>query len=162
MISFAFLAMIANGPFSSFVPIIINNFGFNQLNSLLPSIPAGKTSGITELGFRYAALKIPRACAYIMFGCECLTILAAILLWKLPRQMKGDQLYGCYTLGLFGAAYAVGMDLQVANTAGYTKRSVASSGLFMGYCFGKSPVFCLIPALPISFRRLRWTPPLQA
>jgi hypothetical protein len=33
-------------------------------------------------------------------------------------------------------AYAVMMGLQIANTAGYTKRSVTSSGLFMGYCFG--------------------------
>lgn len=139
MFCFAFLAMIANGPFSSFVPIIINNFGFNQLNSLLLSVPAGLTSGLTELGFGYMALKIPNSRTYIMFGCQCLTILAAVLLWKLPHSMLGGQLYACYTLGLFGAAYAVGMGLQVANTAGYTKRSVTSSGLFMGYCFGIEP-----------------------
>jgi hypothetical protein len=28
------------------------------------------------------------------------------------------------------------MGLQIANTAGYTKRSVTSSGIFVGYCLG--------------------------
>ena len=28
------------------------------------------------------------------------------------------------------------MSMQIANTAGYTKRSVGSSGMFVGYCLG--------------------------
>jgi hypothetical protein len=28
------------------------------------------------------------------------------------------------------------MGLQIANTAGYTKRAVTSSGIFVGYCLG--------------------------
>lgn len=29
------------------------------------------------------------------------------------------------------------MGLSIANTAGYTKRSVSSSGIFVGYCLGR-------------------------
>lgn len=47
-------------------------------------------------------------------------------------------MFGCYILASFGGAYAVLMGLQIANTAGYTKRSVTSSGIFVGYCLGQS------------------------
>jgi len=136
MFSFSFLSLIANGPVSSFIPIFINDFGFNQLNSLLLTVPAGIVAGCTELGFGYLALKLPGRRTYLMCFAECIALLAAVLMWKLPRSSRGGQLYACYTLALFGAAYGVGMGVQVANTAGYTKRSVTSSGLFMGYCLG--------------------------
>ncbi|KAK7217741.1 hypothetical protein V2G26_005744 [Clonostachys chloroleuca] len=49
---------------------------------------------------------------------------------------KGGLLFACYILATFGGGYAVLMGLQIANTAGYTKRSVTSSGVFFGYCLG--------------------------
>jgi hypothetical protein len=45
-------------------------------------------------------------------------------------------LYACYTLASFGGGYAVLMGMQTANTAGYTKKSVTASGIFLGYCLG--------------------------
>lgn len=47
--SMAFLIMIANGPVSSFIPIIISGFGYNRLNSLLLTLPAGVVIGTIEL-----------------------------------------------------------------------------------------------------------------
>ena len=41
-----------------------------------------------------------------------------------------------YILAAYGGGYAVLMSMQIANTAGYTKRSVGSSGMFVGYCLG--------------------------
>jgi MFS family permease len=136
--SMSFLLMIANGPVSSFTPIIINSFGYTTLTSLLLSMPAGLVSGTIELVAPYLAYKIPRARTYIMFVCQCGTIMASCLLWKLPRSAKGGLLFAVYFLPSFGGAYAVMMGLQIANTAGYTKRSVTSSGLFIGYCLGWS------------------------
>jgi MFS family permease len=133
----SFLLMIANGPVSSFTPIIINGFGYTGLNSLLLTMPAGFVSGTIELLAPLAAYKLPRARTYIIFICQCGTIMAALLLWKLPRSAKGGLLFGVYFLPSFGGAYAVMMGLQIANTAGYTKRTVTSSGLFIGYCLGK-------------------------
>lgn len=134
--SMSFLLMIANGPVSSFTPIIINGFGYTGLNSLLLTMPAGFVSGTIELLAPLAAYKIPKARTYIIFICECGTIFASLLLWKLPRSSKGGLLIGVYFLPAFGGAYAVLMGMQIANTAGYTKRTVTSSGLFIGYCLG--------------------------
>lgn len=135
--SIAFLMMIANGPVSSFIPIIISGFGYNSLNSLLLTLPAGVIIGTIELGAPYLAYRIPQIRTWIIAVCQLGTILASILLWQLPRSAKGGLLFGCYILASFGGAYAVTMGLQIANTAGYTKRSVTSSGIFVGYCLGQ-------------------------
>ncbi|KAF2644324.1 MFS transporter [Massarina eburnea CBS 473.64] len=132
----AFLIMIANGPVSSFIPIIISGFGFNRLNSLLLTLPAGIIIGTIELTAPYLAYRIPRIRTWVIAVCQLGTVLASILLWKLPRSSKGGLLFGCYILASFGGGYAVLMGLQIANTAGYTKRSVTSSGIFVGYCLG--------------------------
>lgn len=65
MFSIAFLTMIANGPVSTFIPIIINSFGFSTLNSLLLTMPAGAVSGTIEILAPLAAYKIPRARTYM-------------------------------------------------------------------------------------------------
>ncbi|KAH7014120.1 MFS transporter [Microdochium trichocladiopsis] len=132
----AFLAMIANGPVSSFIPIFISNFGFSTLNSLLLTMPAGAVIGTIQLLASYCAYRFKNARTWIIAICQVGTVMSALLLWLLPRGSKGGLLFGCYFLASFGGGYAVLMGLQVANTAGYTKRSVASSGIFIGYCLG--------------------------
>ena len=101
-------------------------------------MPAGAVIGTIELAAPYVAYKIPGIRTWLIVICQCGTITASILLWRLPRGEKGGLLFGCYILASFGGAYAVLMGLQIANTAGYTKRSVTSSGIFVGYCLGES------------------------
>ncbi|KAF2499053.1 MFS transporter [Lophium mytilinum] len=122
----AFLMMIANGPVSSFIPIIIAGFGYSPLNPLLLTLPAGAVFGTIEIMAPLAAAKIPNSRSRIIVICQCGTILASWLLWLLPRESKGGLLFG----------WGVAMGMQIANTAGYTKRSDTSSGIFVGYCLG--------------------------
>ena len=56
----AFLIMIANGPVSTFIPIIIASFGFNTLNSLLLIMPGGFIIGTLEWVAPYVAYKVPK------------------------------------------------------------------------------------------------------
>ncbi|KAM0275740.1 hypothetical protein ACHAQH_007458 [Verticillium albo-atrum] len=132
----AFLCMIANGPISTFVPIIINGFGFSTLHSLLLVIPAGAYAGTLMLVFPYLAMKFPGIRTWLILAAQLGTTLAALLLWILPLSSKGGLLFAAYILPSVGGGYAVLMSLQIANTAGYTKRSIASSGLYIGYCLG--------------------------
>lgn len=104
---------------------------------LLTSSVVGK-SGTLQLGACYIAYKIRNTRVYLVIICETGTILACLLLWLLPKHATGGLLFGAYILASNSAGYAVMMGLQLANTAGYTKRSLASSGIFVGYCFGKS------------------------
>ncbi|CRK20587.1 hypothetical protein BN1723_000400 [Verticillium longisporum] len=132
----AFLCMIANGPISTFVPIIINGFGFSTLHSLLLVIPAGAYAGTLMLVFPYLAMRFPGIRTWLILAAQMGTTLAALLLWLLPLRQKGALLFAAYILPSVGGGYAVLMSLQIANTAGYTKRSMASSGLYIGYCLG--------------------------
>jgi hypothetical protein len=135
----ALLSMIANGPISTFIPIIINSFGFSTLSSLLLVMPQGFLGGSYQLlapylAYRYSEKGIR---SWIVFSAQMITTLAAILLVALPLDATGGLLFACYILPAVGGGYAVLMGLQIANIAGYTKRSIASSGLYIGYCLGK-------------------------
>jgi MFS family permease len=129
--SMSFLIMIANGPVSSFIPIIISGFGYTGLTSLLLTMPAGAVTGTIELLAPLAAYRFKNVRTYAISICQCGTIMASFLLWLLPRENKGGLLFGIYTLASFGGSYAVLMGLQIANTAGYTKRSFTSTGLYV-------------------------------
>lgn len=101
-------------------------------------MPAGVVIGTIELTAPYLAYKINNIRTWLIAICQIGTVTASILLWQLPRGEKGGLLFACYILASFGGGYAVLMGLQIANTAGYTKRSVTSSGIFVGYCLGKT------------------------
>lgn len=121
---------------SSFTPIIINDLGFSGLNSLLLVMPAGAVIGTIELSVPYLCYRYKGLRSYMVAATVCLTILASLLLWQLPQSATGAKLFAVYILAGYGGGYAVLMSLQIANTAGYTKRSVGSSGMFVGYCLG--------------------------
>lgn len=132
----AFLLTIANGPVSSFVPIIISSFGFSTLNSLLVSMPSGFYGGFIALFSTFLASRLKNARCFIIIGAEMGVILASLLLWLLPRDAMGGLLFAVYILISWGGSYTVLMGLTLANVSGYTKRSITSSGLYVGYCLG--------------------------
>lgn len=145
----SFLSMIANGPISTFIPIIINGFGFNKLNSLLLMMPTGAYAGTMQLLLPYLAFKFSNIRTYLVCVAQLGTVLAALLLWLLPISETGGLLFAIIILPSVGAGYAVLMGLVIANTAGYTKKSVGSSGMYIGYCLGKSLVLHTLSGSPI-------------
>ncbi|KAL4945770.1 hypothetical protein BDV06DRAFT_229953 [Aspergillus oleicola] len=134
----AFLAMIANAPVSTFTPIIINSFGFSTLHSLLLVIPSGVYAGSMMLLLPYLSYKYTDKGirSWLVIACQVVTMGASLLLLCLPLSETGGLLFACYIMPTMGAGYAVLMGLQLANVAGYTKRSLSSSGLYVGYCLG--------------------------
>jgi hypothetical protein len=132
-LSFAFslLCMIANGPISTFIPIIVDGLGFSALDSLLLFMPAGAYAGTLMLVVPYLAQKYPGWRTYLAAICQGIATLASFLLWFLPLHPTGPMLFACYILPSVGASYAIIMGLQIANIAGYTKRSIISLADFM-------------------------------
>ncbi|KAG5991036.1 hypothetical protein E4U54_003985 [Claviceps lovelessii] len=130
------LCMIANAPISTFVPIIIKGFQFSNLQSLLLLIPAGAWGGSYMLFSSYMAMKMPNFRTWLIVLGQLIVTLGAVLLWILPLSQRAALLFGAYIMTSLGGSFVALMSLQVANTAGYTKRSIASSGLYVGYCLG--------------------------
>ncbi|EMF11753.1 allantoate permease [Sphaerulina musiva SO2202] len=130
------LAMVCNGALSTFMPLVIAGFGFSSLNALLLTMPAGAYCGTVVLLAAYLAMKFEHIRTWIIALAQALSTGAAVLLWQLPTSERGWLLFAMYLLPSAAAGYCVLMGLQIANTAGYTKRALASSGIFVGYCIG--------------------------
>ncbi|KUL85013.1 hypothetical protein ZTR_07784 [Talaromyces verruculosus] len=136
MFFFAFTCMFANAPISTFQPLIIKDLGYSGLKSLLLTMPSGAYAGTMMLITTYLAYKFPGWRSYIIALCQVMTIFASLLLWLLPRSATGGLLFAVYVLPTVGSAYAVAMGLFLANNAGYTKRSLTSSMMYIGYSLG--------------------------
>ncbi|KAG6035720.1 hypothetical protein E4U41_005948 [Claviceps citrina] len=144
--SISLLCMIANAPISTFVPLIIKGFRFSNLESLLLLIPSGAWGGTFMLVFSYLAMRVPGIRTWLVVAGQVAVTLGALLLWLLPLSERAALLFAAYILSTLGGGYVALMSLQLANTAGYTKRSLASSGLYVGYCLGNF-------AGPLAFRK---------
>lgn len=81
-------------------------------------MPAGAIIGTIEWLAPYLCYKYTGIRTWVIVVCQFGTVLAALLLWLLPRNALGGLLYGAFTLASFGGSYAVLMGLQTANTAG--------------------------------------------
>lgn len=133
----AFLSSIPNGPMSSFIPIIIQGMGFNELNSLLLKMPSGAWGAFMLILLGYLGSKFKNIRTYLFVGAMMFTVTASLLLWLLPVSKTGALLFGIYILPTFSAGYAMLMGLQISNTAGYTKKTLSSAGMYIGYCLGE-------------------------
>jgi hypothetical protein len=53
-----------------------------------------------------------------------------------PLDQKVGRLICYYLTGPYNAAFVLILSLQIANTAGHTKKVVTNAVLFLGYCVG--------------------------
>lgn len=121
-----------------FLPIIIRGMGFSGLNALLLTVPVGVIGTILTLGPCWAMQLLSKhnlRTYTIAFLGGCM-ILASCLLWQKPNMNNGTKLFCLYLSNVFPGAYALLMNLAIMNAAGYTKRTLTSAGLFVGYCIG--------------------------
>ncbi|PPJ51104.1 hypothetical protein CBER1_07891 [Cercospora berteroae] len=132
----AAFGMVNNGAVSTFMPVVISGWGYSSLTSLLLIMPAAAYAGTLIVLSTYCAMKFDHVRTWLIVAAQCMTTLSAILLWQLPRDAQGGLLFALYILPSTSATYAILMGLQIANTAGYTKRALASSGIYIGYCLG--------------------------
>ncbi|KAF5699247.1 transporter [Fusarium mundagurra] len=128
-----------NAVTSTFTPLIINvSMGYTGLNSLLLTMPTGAVGVVVTLALSWVATVFSRYNLRIWsytFSSSIL-LLSCVLIWNVPHMANGFKLVCLYLLAFHPAAYAVLMNLSIANIAGYTKRSTVSAGLFVGYCIG--------------------------
>lgn len=150
MFSVAFLAMITNGPLSTFVPLIIRGMGYSPLNSLLLSMPVGFVAGSTILISSFVATRVASRGwrTWVASFMSIPVVVAAVLLWQLPHSATGGLLVGIYLLGTFASTYAIMSGIHTSNVAGYTKKSATAAGYFLGYCMGRC--FIIQPEPPDS------------
>lgn len=127
---------IPNGGISNFGTIIIKGFGFSTLVTTLMQIPYGAFIALSILTCVYLNNKfVNKRCLFILIFL-CPNIAGAFGLRFVPLDQKVGR-YICYLLtGPYNAAFVMILSLQIANTAGHTKKVVTNAVLFLGYCTG--------------------------
>ncbi|KAI8393773.1 major facilitator superfamily domain-containing protein [Radiomyces spectabilis] len=129
----SFLINLQNGALNTFSSIIINGFGFANLDAILLNIP----SGAVDCVYIVAAVLINRYYGYTLVtacGLLCFTILGLILLLVIPlAQAKIVGLYLCWA---YAASYTLLLVSVANNVSGYTKKAFYSSCITVLYTIG--------------------------
>ena len=127
---------IPNGGFSNFGTLIIKGFGFSTLVTTLMQVPYGVLIACSILICVYLNNKFEnRRCLFILIFLIP-NISGAFGLHFVAEHHKIGR-YICYLLtGPYNAAFVLILSLQIANTAGHTKKVFTNAVLFLGYCTG--------------------------
>ncbi|GAB1215707.1 hypothetical protein ATERTT37_004901 [Aspergillus terreus] len=127
---------IPNGGISNFGTIIIKGFGFSTLVTTLMQVPYGVLIAISILICVYLNDRFEnRRCVFILIFLLP-NIAGAFGLRFVPLDQKVGRLICYYLTGPYNAAFVLILSMQVANTAGHTKKVVTNAVLFLGYCTG--------------------------
>ena len=127
---------IPNGGISNFGTLIIKGFGFSTLVTTLMQIPYGALIICSILLCVYLNNKFEnKRCLFVLIFLVP-NIAGAFGLHFVPEHIHAGR-YICYLLtGPYNAAFVLILSLQMANTAGHTKKVVTNAVLFLGYCTG--------------------------
>ncbi|CBF81557.1 uncharacterized protein ANIA_10720 [Aspergillus nidulans FGSC A4] len=133
---FSFVICVPNGGTTSLNTIIINSFGYDELQTILMGMPAAAfqlTTVILAALFTTYIRKSRLAAMVAIF----LMAMAGILMVKLlPYDRKIPRLAGYWLVTAVAPAFPLMMSLFASNTAGFTKKSTVVAFIFVGYCVG--------------------------
>lgn len=119
-----------------FSVLLINSFGFTQINSLLMQMPSGAAQ-IFFLALTSAVATYVRGTRIAMMVLNTsVSLLGMLLVWQLDESHRTGRVVGLSLAAAFGANVPLALSLISSNVAGFTKRSVTGSLMFVAYCLG--------------------------
>jgi MFS family permease len=134
--SIELLTQMPNGGTQSFSNIVIQTFGFTNLQSTLINIPysvltASIIAGTGWLSGRYQTLNCLLIITVVL---PCVT--GAAIISQRDSVPHGVQLFAYFLLSTGPAAMPLNMSLVQSNYRGVTKRMTMTAMLFVAYCTG--------------------------
>ncbi|KAL4958884.1 MFS general substrate transporter [Aspergillus stella-maris] len=136
LVGYSLTQNIPNGGFSSFSSIIINGFGFSELNSLLLSAPSGGLQILALAVICWASKYTKKSRIILMIIVILFALVGVILMNTLPDSDKWGRWTGIFLLGPFASSIPISLSLITSNVGGFTKKATVSAMLFVAYCTG--------------------------
>ncbi|KAL2855741.1 MFS general substrate transporter [Aspergillus pseudodeflectus] len=136
LVGYSLTQNIPNGGFSSFISIIINGFGFSELNSLLLSAPSGLLQILAIGGICLTAAYVKKSRIITMIVVIVFALVGVILMNTLPDSNRWGRWVGIFLLGPFATSIPISLSLITSNVGGLTKKATVSAMLFVAYCTG--------------------------
>ncbi|KAL4981743.1 major facilitator superfamily domain-containing protein [Aspergillus falconensis] len=132
-----FSISIPSGGITTFGPLIIESFGFDQLKTMLFNMPFGAIQLIATLGGAWLATRYKSKGAVIALLCLP-AIAGCVMLLEIPRgdAHKGPLLAGYYIISVYPGITPMIYSWAAGNTAGETKKKVINGILLVGQCAG--------------------------
>ncbi|KAE8386271.1 major facilitator superfamily domain-containing protein [Aspergillus alliaceus] len=132
-----FAISIPSGGISTFGPLIIEAFGFDQFQTILFNIPFGAVQLIATMGGAWLATYLKMKGPVIALLCLP-AIAGCVMLLHLPRDgsHNGALLAGYYIVSVYPGITPMIYSWSAGNTAGETKKKVVNGVLLVGQCAG--------------------------
>lgn len=131
------LTQIPNGGTQNFANLVIQSFGFTNLQSTLINIPYSLLAGGTILLTGYLAGRFRQANCLLIVAAIIPAVVGAALIYARARvPQMGVQLLGYFLLATGPAAMPLALSLVQANYRGVTKKMTVTAMLFLAYCAG--------------------------
>ncbi|KAL2847537.1 major facilitator superfamily domain-containing protein [Aspergillus pseudoustus] len=132
-----FSISIPSGGITTFGPLIIESFGFDQLNTMLFNMPFGAIQLVATLGGAWLATRYKTKGAVVALLCLP-AIAGCVMLLQIPRgdSHKGPLLAGYYIISVYPGITPMIYSWAAGNTAGETKKKVINGILLVGQCAG--------------------------
>lgn len=142
---------LPNGGISNFGTLIVRGIFKNKLLAAVMQAPYGAFIALSIGLCVWLNDRFPNnnRCKFVLLFL-CPNIAGAFGLCFVPQDQRAAR-YICYLLtGPYNAAFVLILSLQIANTAGHTKKVVTNAVLFLGYCTGNiaGPFFYLADQAP--------------
>ncbi|CAG7965821.1 unnamed protein product [Penicillium olsonii] len=132
----SFTSNLANGGLTSFTSIITAGFGFSDLKALIMQMPQGGAQIVFMLITSTAATLIPSFRILGMIFNTMVAIVGLILIWKLDPDDQAGRMVGLTLAVVYVINLPISLSIITSNVAGFSKKSVVSSLLFIAYCVG--------------------------
>ncbi|PLB46868.1 MFS transporter [Aspergillus steynii IBT 23096] len=132
-----FSISIPSGGISTFGPLIIQAFGFDQFKTILFNIPFGAVQLVATMGGAWLATYLKMKGPVIALLCLP-AIAGCAMLLELPHDdaHKGPLLAGYYIISVYPAITPMIYSWSAGNTGGETKKKVTNGILLIGQCAG--------------------------
>ncbi|KAH8697104.1 major facilitator superfamily domain-containing protein [Talaromyces proteolyticus] len=132
-----FSISVPSGGISTFGPLIIKGFGYDQFTTILFNMPFGAVQLIATMGGAYVAMVWKLKSPVLMF-LSIPPIIGCVMLLVLPHDAshRGPLLVGYYLISVYPGITPLIYSWQAANTAGETKKKITTAIMIVGQSAG--------------------------
>lgn len=99
-------------------------------------LPSAGFQILYVMGSSYLATKIRQSRCVIMAILCIISIVGCVVVRQLPQSNKTGRLMGLYLFGAYAATFPLSLSLIASNTQGFTKKTLVTAIMLVGYCTG--------------------------
>ena len=119
-----------------FSTLIIKGFGYDEAQTALMKMPAAAFQLFAVITASIITTKLRKSRLIAMAIIYVMCIGGVLMIMLIPTEQKLARLAGFWIISAVSPVFPLMLSLFASNTAGFTKKSLTSTFIFVGYCVG--------------------------